>query len=140
VYCMVGSSLRVFALVVLDNHALFAVFDVLPICFEVDIKKVIASKHELCRRGAVEDFAGLRAISQQYIKNALYRIRFGTPPCALRAIRAGLIGCFTISGTPTQTEVLRSCTQWHPSCIIHRHRLIYLAEAESHRVESVCTS
>jgi hypothetical protein len=40
-------------LVVLDNHALFAVFDVLPICFEVDIEKVIASKHELCRRGAV---------------------------------------------------------------------------------------
>jgi hypothetical protein len=49
----VGSLLHVFALVVLDNHALFAVFDVLPICFKVDIKKVIASKHELCRRGMV---------------------------------------------------------------------------------------
>jgi hypothetical protein len=29
------------------------VFDVLPICFEDEIKKVIVSKHELSRRGAV---------------------------------------------------------------------------------------
>jgi hypothetical protein len=40
-------------LVVLNNHALLAVFDVLPVCFEIDIEKVVASKHELCRRGTV---------------------------------------------------------------------------------------
>jgi hypothetical protein len=49
----VGSTLGIFAFVVLNNHALLALFDVLPICFEVDIKEVIASKHKLCRRGVV---------------------------------------------------------------------------------------
>jgi hypothetical protein len=49
----VGASLCIFVLVVLNNHAMLEEFDVLPICFEIDIKEVVASKHKLCRRGVV---------------------------------------------------------------------------------------
>jgi hypothetical protein len=42
-----------FLYIVLNNHALLAVFDGLPIWFNIDIEEVVTSEHKLCGGGTI---------------------------------------------------------------------------------------